>query len=590
VTGAAGLANRLRGRDAQPVKRLQRQVRESAAAFKAVFANARLRQLELSLAAGSLGGWGYAIAVSVYAFDVGGAKAVGLMWLVRTIPSALLAPLGGVIADRMPRRRVMMAADGLRMAAILLAALSVWRGWPSAVVFVVAAIVPILGAPFVAASQALLPVLSTTPAELTAANATSGIIESVAFFVGPAIAGAVLTVANIQTTLLLTAGGMALSLLSISRIPASAERGEEPRPFVPDEAAGAPSAMEHFASEALSGFKAIGSDHRLAVLLGLFAAGSAVSGAIEVLIVSVAFGLLHAGNAGVGYLNSAFGIGALVGALITAGLVSVRRLSIPFAAGALLCGAPVLIAISPTRPAAIAALVVLGIGNPLLDVPCFTMLQRAVPKALLARVFGVLQLIWNGSIGIGAIVAPVLISGVGIRGALLIVGCFVPVLVAVLWPQLLRIDTAAVAPATDRIELLQRTPIFAPLPGGTLESLAARLMPVDMPAGAVVIREGDEGDRFYLVAEGHVDVSAKGAHVATLGPGEPLGEIALLRDVPRTATCTALTAVKLFALAREDFLSAVTSHAGSREAAEATISTRLTGLEAEIARAIVPHF
>jgi hypothetical protein len=320
----------------------------------------------------------------------------------------------------------------------------------------------------------------------------------------------------------------------------------------------------------------------------VFASACLLAGAIEVLIVSVAFDLLHIGNGGVGYLNAAFGIGALIGALVTAGLVGAQRLSRPFIAGALLCGAPLVIAAAPNRAGAVAGLVLLGIGNPLVDVPCFTLLQRSIPEALLARVFGVLQLIWNGSIGIGAIAAPALISWLGVRGALVVAGCFVPVLVAALWPKLLRIDTEAAAPATDRLELLRRTPIFAPLPGGSLESLARSLIPVEFAQGDVIIREGDEGDRFYLVSEGRVEVSAKGASVTTVGPGDPLGEIALLRDIPRTATCTAVTAVTLFALTREEFLAAIASHPGSQQAADATVASRLVGLQASIGRVAIP--
>jgi MFS family permease len=583
------LANGALDRDAQAVKRLVSQLRESGAAFRAVWANRNLRLVTLSLTVGSLGGWGYSVAVSVYAFHHGGASAVGLMWIVRMVPSALFAPLGGVVADRLPRRHVMMSADLLRTGAILVGALVVWRGWGSAIVYLVAAVVAVLSPPWGSASSAILPALSTTPTELTAANASSGIIDSVGFFLGPAIAGAVLAAANVQTTLLLTAGGMLMSFFAVSRIPASAERADEPAATRPAGAESSGSAVERFASDALAGFKAIVSDSRLAVLLGTFAAAAAWSGAMEVLILSIALRLLHIGNIGVGYLNSVFGIGALVGAFVTAALVGMRRLSVPFITGGLLWVAPVLIAIWPTKTAAIVALVILGIGNPLLDVPCFTLLQRAVPEALLARVFGVLQLLWNGAIAIGAIVTPALISAVGIRGTLVIAGCFVPALVIVLWPRLVRIDAEAIAPAADRLELLSRMPIFAPLPGGTLESLAARLSAVEFPAGSVVIREGDEGDYFYAIAEGRVDVSARGAHVANLGPGDPLGEIALLRDVPRTATCTAQTAVKLFALTRDDFLSAVASHAGSREAAQATVSTRLSGLQAAITRTAVPR-
>lgn len=568
---------------------LKRQLGESASAFRSVWRNRNLRRIETSITASSLGGWGYSIAVSVYAFEIGGASAVGLMWLVRMIPSALLAPAAGVVADRMRRRTVMLVSDALRFVVIIVATIAVWQDWSSAIVYVAAAVAAVLGTPFFAASGALLPSLATTPGELTAANAVTGIIDSVGFFLGPAIAGVVLAASNIQTAFLLTAGAILLSFLINTGLPA------DPQPVEPaaaehgaNEAEEAASALARFGSQALVGFKTIGSDSRLAVLLGIFAAACLLTGATEVLIVSIAFDLLHLGNGAVGYLNSSFGIGALVGAIVTAALVGAKRLSRPFIAGALLCGAPLIIGVWPNRGAAVVALVLLGIGNPLIDVPCFTLLQRAVPEAVLARVFGVLQLIWNGSIGIGAIVAPALISGLGIRGTLIAVGCFVPVLVILLWPQLLRIDSEAAAPAADRLELLRRMPLFAPLPGATLESLAGRLIPVDLAAGEVVIREGDEGDRFYAISEGQVDVSSSGAHVSTLGRGEPLGEIALLRDVPRTATCTARTPVKLFALTREDFLSAVTSHAASQEAAETMVTTRLSGL-ASLARVAVPR-
>lgn len=570
---------------------VRRQLGESAAALKSVWRNRNLRRLESSIAAGSLGGWGYSIAVSVYAFNAAGggnrgAAAVGLMWVVRMVPSALLAPVAGVLADRLERRTVMLASDALRFAVYMIATLTVWQGWSSVIVYVAAGVAAVLATPFYAASAALLPTLANTPTELTAANVVSGTIDSVAFFIGPAIAGAVLAASNIETAFLVTAGAILLSFVINTGLPADAERPTEEA--VTEGERGAVPALERFGSQALAGFKAIGSDRRLAVLLGIFAAACVLAGASEVLIVSIAFDLLHLGNGAVGYLNAAFGVGALVGSVVTAGLVGTKRLSRPFIAGALLCAAPLIVAASPTRAAAVAALVVLGIGNPLVDVPCFTLLQRAVPEAVMARVFGILQLIWNGSIGIGAIVAPALISGLGIRGTLVVAGCFVPVLVVLLWPQLVRIDTEAVAPAADRLGLLQRMPLFAPLPGAALEGLAARLIPVDLPAGEVVIREGDEGDRFYAIAEGQVDVATGGAHVSTLGPGEALGEIALLRDVPRTATCTARTPVKLFALTRDDFLSAVTSHAASREAAEVMVTNRLTGL-ASVGRVIVPR-
>jgi CRP-like cAMP-binding protein len=118
----------------------------------------------------------------------------------------------------------------------------------------------------------------------------------------------------------------------------------------------------------------------------------------------------------------------------------------------------------------------------------------------------------------------------------------------------------------------------------TLEHLAGRLVPLRLEPGTVVVREGDPGDRFFIVAEGTVEVSEYGRAIAELGPGGYFGEIALIRDVARTATVTTATQTVLYALDRDDFLAAVTSHAPSAEAAEEVVSSRLAGLPVAGAR------
>ncbi len=140
-----------------------------------------------------------------------------------------------------------------------------------------------------------------------------------------------------------------------------------------------------------------------------------------------------------------------------------------------------------------------------------------------------------------------------------------------------RIDAAARAPEAEELRILASVPIFAPLPGGSLEHLAARLVPLRVDAGTVIVREGDAGDRFYIVAEGEIEVSQYDRTVSELAPGGYFGEIALLRDVPRTATVTARTDAVLYALDRDDFLAAVTGHPQSAEAAETVMSARLSG-------------
>jgi hypothetical protein len=194
-------------------------------------------------------------------------------------------------------------------------------------------------------------------------------------------------------------------------------------------------------------------------------------------------------------------------------------------------------------------------------------------------VLGVVQSVFVGTLGFGAILAPVLISAFEIRGALIISGALLPVLAALFWRRLHALDAEALAP-TRELALLMQTPLFRPLPPGTLDELASSLIPVIATAGTEIVRKGDHGDRFYVVASGEVEVEVEGAgeQVASLGPADHFGEIALLRDVPRTATVRAKTDVELFALERDEFLSAVTGHAESAEAADAVVTSRLAGL------------
>jgi hypothetical protein len=296
--------------------------------------------------------------------------------------------------------------------------------------------------------------------------------------------------------------------------------------------------------------------------------------------VPLAIEQLDIGKAGVGYLHAAFGVGALIGAVAALTLVGVRRLSVPFIVGAVLWGTPVLIAAWPQTGVAVICLGLVGIGSTLVDVAGFTLVQRAVPDEVLARVFGVIQFLWFGMMGLGAIIAPGLDDWLNLRGALLVTGLFLPVLVAVFGPRLIRIDAAATAPGPE-LSLLRSIPIFAPLPGAAIEHLSARLVPLRFEAGTEIVRQGDPGDRFYLVVEGDVEVTADGQPVSDLHAGEYFGEIALLRDVPRTASVRAKTPVVLYALEREDFLAAVTGHAPSAQAAEAVVGARLAGLRSE---------
>jgi MFS family permease len=339
------------------------------------------------------------------------------------------------------------------------------------------------------------------------------------------------------------------------------------------------------AREFFAGFGAIARDPNLRLIIGLYGAQTLVAGALNVLIVVAALELLDLGESGVGFLNSAVGVGGLLGALGAFALIGRQRLASDFAIGLVLWGIPIaLIGVFPDPPLALILLGIVGVGNTVVDVAAVTLLQRTVPDEVLTRVFGVVQSVFVGTIGLGAIVAPLAIALVGIRWAMIITGALLPVLAALLWRRIGALDAEALAPLRE-LELLRAIPLFRPLPATTLEQLASSLIPVKASPGTEVIREGEAGDRFYVIASGEVEVSSEGKPLTTQGPGDHFGEIALLRDVPRTATVRAKSDVELYALERDEFLSAVTGHAASAQAADAVVTTRLAGLRPGVASA-----
>ena len=555
------------------VQGVTRRIKDSAAAFGAVFANPNLRRLELAWASAILGHWAYTVAVSVYAYDQGGSTAVGVVFALRLFSAAFIAPFAGMLADRYRRERILLASTLTRVVLMGSAAICVFQGVQPVVVYALAIAAAIATSPFRPAQAALTPSLARTPGELTAANAVVSSVESLAIFVGPALAGFLLAVTSTGVVFTVNTGMLVLASFFVARI--RTERVER-EPEIE---------ASTIVSEFLAGFRVVGRNRPLRTLTLLLAAQTLVLGAFEVYVVVIAFQLLDRGASGVGLLNSAMGVGAVVGGMVALSLTGARRLSPPFAIGVALVGAPLIVlGVAPSLALALVLLGVVGLGSTVLDVAGFTLVQRAVPDDVLARVFGVLQMILYLSLALGAAVAPALDSALGIKGALIATGAALVVLVALVWPRLAKIDATAVAPEALELRLLTAIPIFAPLPGTSIEHLAGRLVPLRVDTGTTIVRQGDAGDRFYVVAEGELDVSQDDRPLSELGTGDYFGEIALLRDLPRTATVTARTSVVLYALDRDDFLAAVTGHPPSAEAAESVVSARLVSVPAAGAR------
>ncbi len=415
------------------------------------------------------------------------------------------------------------------------------------------------------AQGALLPSLARTPEELTAANVAAGWIESLNVFGGPALAGVLLGVSGSGTVFLVAAGALLYSAFLVARVKAEGAapvaRGRVAAPGV--------------VGELLGGFGALAGERRLRLVISLMGAHYVLEGAIDILLVVLAFRMLDIGGAGVGFLNAAFGIGGIIGAGLTVLLVARRRLAPPLLAGAASWGiALAAIGFFPNRFAAPVLVAVAGTGHPLIDVAGRTLLQRVVADRLLSRVFGVLEGLYMAGLALGLVIVPALLALLGERATFFVSGVFLPLLFLLASRRLAEIDAASVVPEA-KLMLLRSLPLFAPLSAPVIERLALRLVPVEVDAGTAIVRQGDPGDRFYIVRDGEVAVSKDGRPVASLEQGDFFGEIALLRDVPRTATVTARTNVRLYALERDDFLEAVTGHPLSMEAADTVTRARL---------------
>ncbi len=531
-------------------------VAEAAGTLVRSFRNPQLRRLQLAWLGSVIGHWSYLVALSVYAYDQGGAGAVGLIWVIRLIPAALLSPILATFADRYRRERVMVVSDLIRAGLMGLAAVLIATDSPAAGVYAVAVVATVVGVVFRPAQAALLPRLSRDPAELTAANVASSTIESVASFMGPALGGLLLAVTSTELVFALNGVSFVWSAALVLGIRAQADGDSERR------------ARPGFLHELTAGVGAIARDRNVAVVTGLYTAQTLVAGAMNVLVVVAALELLDAGEAGVGYLNAMIGIGGIAGGLLALVLAARGKLAADFGIGLVLFGLPLALVAFAQVPVALVALAVLGVGNSIVDVTALTLLQRIVGNDVLGRVLGTLEGLLLAGIGLGALLAPVLIDLVGAETTLIISGAVMPALVLVSLGRLRTIDRVALRPA--HLELLRGVPIFAPLAEPVLEHLAASLDEVRATAGATIIREGDPGDRFYVIGDGEVEVTGR-----RYGPGESFGEIALLRDVPRTATVTAATDVTLQSLDRDEFLAAVTGHERAQAAADEVVAARL---------------
>jgi hypothetical protein len=506
------------------------------------------------------GNWAFSTAAAVYAFQRAGAGGVAVLAVARLLPGVLGASLSGGAVDRGDRRLVAALAC-VAQALCLAAAAALMFGGASIALLVV----PTVGFSIASriprpALQALMPALAADPQELTHATAVWGAIDNGAFLLGTGGGGALIVLAGVSYVAAVAAAMLVLAAVCAFRLPMvralAVEDGDQD-----DEGPRA----------ALAGVRIVRNEPLLRVVFAVFAGLLLLEGTTDVQLVTLALGPLKLGSGGPGLLGAIWGVGGILASPLMLVLVRRRGYGLVVGGGALMFGLCLAVAAAPWTGVVILSMVPIGIGFALVETGIMSVIPRLVDDAVAGRVYALSEFLYAAAGGLGALIAPALIRALGVSGSLLAVGVAYAGGVALGWRAFGALDEGQEA-ATRLRQLVRGVPFLAALPLPRVERLVRQATPLDVPAGEVIVRRGDTGDSFFLIADGEVEIVE---YQRRQGPGEGFGEIALLRDVPRTATVRAATDVRMWVLTRRAFVGAVSAERDAAALADETVQEHL---------------
>lgn len=534
---------------------------DGGAGYRSALRSRDLRALLGSQLVSASGSWAYNVALLVLLYDRTHSTAwVAAGTLGRFIPSLLFSAYGGVLAERFERVRLMVWVNVIAMFLQFGLAAAAWQSAPAVVAVALAGLTAVVMCIYEPAVGALIPEV-VGEEDLAATNALNATIDNVVVVSGPALGG-----------LLLLAGGPALAIamnaltfavaaawlptMSVRSKPSDVTDGGQAGPL----------------RQVADGFRALVSSASVATFVTFSVLASFVYGTDTVLFIPISAVQLHTGASGYGYLLAGLGVGGIVGAALVNRLAARPRLAaVILGAMAVYC-LPTAALIFVHQPVVgFIAQVVRGVGTIVVDTLAITALQRSAPKQMVARVLGAFFALVLAAISLGSLLTPILLHA-GLHLTMFVFGVGVPALCLLLLPVLLKADRVAAASAASvaaRVAILEPLGLFRNASRAGLEALAAAATEITVPAGTVIIAEGDRADAFYVLTTGQADVSAVGeagtapVHLRSLGPGSYLGEIGLLAGVPRTATVTAQAAATLLRISDTDFRDALTTFSAS---------------------------
>src|SRR5580698_5187680 len=523
----------------------------SSGRFRDALRHRDLRLLIGAFLVDQIGSWSYIVVISVYLFDrTHSTEWLAALGICRWGPGMLLASYGGVIADRYQRVTILIVS-ALASAAVMAAmAVVAATNAPPGLILVLAAASAVALAPYQPAAGALTPEV-VGEKDLAAANSLFSALENLVVVLGPGLGGLLLLTGRPVIGVAINAASFVAAAAVVSRLRVRSRGGANSED----------SAVQQWKA----GVSALVAQPVAVAVILFCALDSAVYGAATVLYVPLSVRLGTGAN-GYSYLLAGSALGGLLGAGLANRLSGASRLAPVIMGSICLQAVPYLLTVPVHWPALAAALqVVSGIGMIIVDVLAITSLQRDLPGDVLGRVLGVFDTVVLAGILLASLVTGVLLAHFDVNVALVAVGAGIPALALVGLPTLLRADRTSAAAAEQlrpRVELLAQLDLLADADRRALERLAAAAQEIVMPAGQVVIREGDEADALWILADGELSVQASGdgpepRELAPVTAPGYVGELGLLHGIARTATVRTLRPSTLLRIDGQDFLSAV---------------------------------
>ena len=504
-----------------------------------------------------IGGFAFLVAVAIYAFVEDGTRGVAVVTVARFLPAMFAAPFAGQLIDRVNRARLASGSCALQALAYGGTAALVLAGQSLIGILVLVGVGGVAAGLTRPALQTSMPALARSPAELTRATATWSALFNAAVLVGTGLGGLAIAAFDpgpVMAASAIAAGAAAVMAAGLPSVTAMAS----------DDSARHEGALT-------GGLRALVEIPALRVPFAIFGALLVLNGTTEVQLVDLALDDLDMGLSGFGILLAVWGAGGIIGSAMLLALIRRRGYGLAMGLGALLFGVALALTGADGVPLAVVAMVPVGMGFGLVIAAAMGLVPLLADDAVAGRVYGLYELLYAATGVLGALVASALIGWLGAPGSLAAVGLAFALLAVAAWSALVRLDVGQEEASRVR-ELLRGVPFLRPLPLPRLERLVRNARPVLAATGETIITEGEPGEDFYAIESGTVDIVG---HGRTQSDGEGFGEIALLKNIPRTTTVRALSDLRLRALSRSAFIAAITQHGDAESMAYAVVDEHL---------------